>query len=243
MPRFFVPREGIADGRVTVSGDDAWHISRALRMAAGERITVCDPEGKEYLCELDSFGDGAIGGRILSVRLSDRESPLRPVLYQAFPKGDKADTIVQKAVESGAAEIRFFSSSRCIAKPEGASLDRKTERWQRIANEAAKQCGRSLQPVVSCSLTFPDAIRAAAEASLPLFCYEGEGTLPIRRLLPAEIPASASLMIGPEGGFSHEEAEAARTAGMKMTGLGTRILRTETASGFALACLSFAYEM
>lgn len=243
MPRFFVSREEIADGRVTVSGSDAWHISRALRMAAGEKVTVCDPDGKEYLCELDSFSDKSVGGRILSVRMSDREPPSRLIVYQAFPKGEKADLIVQKAVESGAAEICFFPSSRCIARPEGASLERKIERWQRIACEAAKQCGRSLLPTVSCCDNFETALRGACEASLPLLCYEGEGTFSLKCLLPREAPASIALMIGPEGGFSRDEAAAASACGMKMTGLGKRILRTETASGFALACLSFAYEL
>ena len=130
MPRFFVSTENIADGSVTVCGDDAWHIARALRMAVGEHITVCDDVGNERECILEKISDTAVIAAVQSVRRAEGEMPFRTVLYQALPKGDKMDLIVQKAVEQGATEIYPFLSERCISRPDEKSLAKKIVRWQ-----------------------------------------------------------------------------------------------------------------
>ncbi|MBQ7334967.1 MAG: 16S rRNA (uracil(1498)-N(3))-methyltransferase [Clostridia bacterium] len=249
MPRFFVQRSQITDGIVTVTGDDAHHISRSLRMAAGEHITVCDMQKCEYECELTEFLPDRVCAKILSTVCCDTEPPYYAHVFQALPKGDKLDSVIQKAVECGSAELTTFESERCVVRLKGENEDKKVERRQRIALEAAKQSGRGTVPTVNRTVLFSEAVRRAAQADLALFCYEGDGTEPIPAVLRkfhaeakgAEAPV-ISLMIGSEGGFSLAEAEAAKRAGMIPVGLGKRILRTETAASFALACLVYEFE-
>ena len=246
MPRFFVTSSQIENGTVTVKGDDAHHISRALRMAAGERITVCDMARQEYECELVSFLPDCVKARILSCTPSQTEPPVHITLYQALPKGDKLDSAIQKAVECGVSRIVPFESERCVVRAKKENEAHKTERRQRIALEAAKQCGRGIVPEVCATVSFSQMLEEAGESDCALFCYEGDGTRQIGTLLkekPAREAKRLSIVIGSEGGFSLAEAEAARDRGFLMTGLGPRILRTETASGFALACISCILEL
>ena len=245
MPRFFVTSDQIENGTVTVRGDDAHHISRALRMAAGERITVCDMSRREYCCELAEFLPDCVKARIVEETPSETEPPKHITLYQALPKGDKFDSIIQKAVECGVSRIVPFESERCIVRAKPEAEKRKTERRQRIALEAAKQCGRGIIPCVEGTLSFAQMLKDAQTCECVLFCYEGDGTVPLGRLLSkmTENVGRIALVIGSEGGFSHSEAQAAQDAGFLMTGLGARILRTETASGFALACISCVTEL
>lgn len=243
MPRFFVSEEAFADGTVTVGGDDAHHISRSLRMAAGEHITVCNGQGREYDCELTQFLPDRVVARVTSEKPSQTEPPYRVTLYQALPKGEKMDSIIQKAVECGVTAIVPFESEHCIAR-DGDRTEKHTERRARIALEAAKQCGRGIIPEVRKTVSFGQMLKEAAAVSLPLFCYEGEGTDPLPQALRTEtVPDEIAIVVGSEGGFSVREAQAARTAGLHLIGLGARILRTETASGFVLSCLSFRYEL
>lgn len=251
MPRFFVRRDQIDGESVYIRGEDAHHVSRSLRMAAGEHVTVCDMQGVEYDCELCDFSDGEVRARILTCRPADNEPCVFVRLFQALPKGDKLDTVIQKAVECGAGEIVPFESERCVARAKPDTEERKTQRRSRIAEEAAKQCGRSIIPDVRSTVSFEGMLALAAQSDLCLFCYEGDGTEPLGRVLSefftrerckneSERP-SVSVVIGSEGGFSLDEAARARASGFVMAGLGRRILRTETASGFVLAsivCLS-----
>ncbi len=244
MPRFFVRQEQIDNGIVRIVGEDAHHISRSLRMAAGEMITVCDMQGNEYDCELESFEPTEVTAKIVESRHSENEPAVYIRLFQALPKGDKLDSVIQKAVECGVSEIIPFESERCIVRIKSDSEDKKNQRRQRIAAEAAKQCGRSVIPEVKPSVCFASMLDMAKESELCLFCYEGDGTLPLGAILKEEaeknggsLPKTVSIIIGSEGGFSQNEAQRCREAGMRMTGLGKRILRTETASGFVLACI------
>jgi 16S rRNA (uracil1498-N3)-methyltransferase len=252
MPRFFIRKDQVEDGVVTLRGDDAHHVSRALRMAAGEHITVCDMQKHEYECELCEFLPDSVRARILHTSSADTEPPYHVHLYQALPKGDKLDQIIQKAVECGVSEITTFESERCIVRVKDGGEAKKLERRNRISLEAAKQCGRGIVPDVHATVSFAEAIAEASKADLALFCYEGDGTLPLAVLIEdwktknqeflGEKEPTISIVIGSEGGFSLREAEKAIGAGLLGTGLGKRILRTETASGFVLACLVYAFE-
>ncbi|MBQ8431840.1 MAG: 16S rRNA (uracil(1498)-N(3))-methyltransferase [Clostridia bacterium] len=250
MPRFFVQQQQITDGCVTILGDDAHHISRSLRMAAGERITVCDMQSFEYECELTEFLPDRVLATVISRERSRTEPPYRAAVFQALPKGDKLDSIIQKAVECGASEITTFESERCVVRAKDGAEEKKLERRRRIAAEAAKQSGRGILPTVCPTLRFAEAVAKAAEADLPLFCYEGEQT----RLLPEVLkqytpnaeegkPFTVAVVIGSEGGFSLNEVEQATRAGLIPVGLGKRILRTETAASFVLSCLSYEFEL
>ena len=250
MPRFFVRREQINGDTVCIFGDDAHHLSRSLRMAVGEHITVCDMQKCEYTCELTAFLSDHVEARVLSVTASDTEPPYEATVFQALPKGDKLDSIIQKAVECGASRIVTFESERCVVRAKEGNEEKKVERRNRIALEAAKQSGRSILPDVLPTVSFSKALGEAKNADIPLFCYEGDGTEPlpatlraIREKLGKKVNPSVSLMIGSEGGFSLKEAEAARAAGMYPVGLGKRILRTETAASFVLACLVYEFEL
>lgn len=246
MPRFFVRSSQIENGTVTILGDDAHHISRSLRMARGEEITVSDMQRNEYRCRLEEFLPDRVLASVIETGKGDTEPPFELVLFQALPKGDKLDTVIQKAVECGAARIVPFESERCIVHVKKEAEAHKTERRQRIATEAAKQCGRGILPEVLPSVTFPEMLDAAKEAELTLFCYEGDGTVPIGRLLAGVTPEKVrriAVVIGSEGGFSLDEAEKAKNAGFLLTGLGKRILRTETAATFALAAICAVTEL
>ncbi len=245
MPKFFVRQGQIEDGRITLLGDDAFHISRSLRMAKGEHISVCDMQGQEYDCELEEFLADSVIARILSSRGVDNEPQKKIYLYQALPKGDKLDTVIQKAVECGVYEIRLFESERCVAKSKGDSEARKTERRNRIALEAAKQCGRGYIPKVCETVGFREAIGEACRADICLFCYEGESEKSLKRVLEThgQEVGSISIIVGSEGGFSVSEVAYAVEQGAIPVSLGKRILRTETAAAFVLGCLVYEYEM
>ena len=252
MPRFFVRREQIDNGKVCLLGDDAHHISRSLRMAAGEMITVCDMQKREYECVLSEFLPDRVIADVLSERQCDTEPPFVARLYQALPKGDKLDSVIQKAVECGVSEITTFMSERCIAKEKGDE-ENKIRRRNKISLEAAKQSGRGLVPEVRATVSFSEMLSEAKEADIKLFCYEGDETLSLREYLSAEEKRissegdgkapTVSVIIGSEGGFSLAEVEKAREAGLIPVGLGKRILRTETASSFVLSCLCYAFEL
>ena len=251
MPRFFVTKDQIEDGKVTILGDDAHHISRSLRMAAGESITVSDMQKREYECTLCEFLPDRVVARIDSERQCDTEPPFTATLYQALPKGDKLDSVIQKSVECGIAKIVTFNSERCIAK-ENSPEPKKLQRRARISLEAAKQSGRGIIPEVAATISFKEAIKAAAEADIALFCYEGDDTRSLRSFLSekkAELLSKGntcptiSIVIGSEGGFSLSEVAYAKNAGLVPIGLGKRILRTETASSFTLGCLVYEFEL
>ncbi len=247
MPRFFVRDDQISEGEILLTGSDAHHIARSLRMAVGDLLTVCDMRGIEYDCRIDSFDeDRTVTVRVVETRSAETEPPCRIRLYQALPKGDKLDTVIQKAVECGVYEVVPFESERCVVRMKPETEERKTERRGRIAAEAAKQCGRSVIPTVRSTVSFEEMLFLAAESDLCLFCYEGEGTRPLGELLRTAgnlWGKEIAVVIGSEGGFSVKEVECAVAAGMYPTGLGKRILRTETAPLFVLSCLCLATEL
>ena len=244
MPRFFVPSDQITEDAIRITGDDAYHIARSLRMAVGDTLTVADMHGGEYTCRLTKIRDEECTLAPLAYQASTSEPPYALTLYMALPKGDKLETVIQKAVELGAVRIVPFSSSRCIKKPKADKQEERTRRLCRIAAEAAKQCGRAALPEVSDPVEYADMLAQASAADLALFCYEGDGTRPMKELL-SETPAprTVSVVVGSEGGFSLEEAETARAMGLHMTGLGRRILRCETAPAYALSAISYHYEL
>ena len=246
MPRFFVTPDAIREGEATLTGEDAHHISYALRMAVGEEITLCDGEGFLYRCRLSGMDGTSVFATVLEKQADESELASKIYLYQGYPKGDKLELIVQKAVELGAYRIVPFESSRCIKRPKADKIQHTVTRQTKIAHEAAKQCGRAILPEVAAPISFDGMLAECKGHPLALFCYEGEGTEFIRERLaslsPEALPTSIAVVIGSEGGFSPEEAEKAKEAGLLMTGLGGRILRCETASLYALSVLSSFLE-
>ncbi len=262
MPCFFITSDSFSpEGCITIIGEDAHHISRSLRMAAGEHITVADQNGILYDCALESFLPDCVIARICGAWQAESEPPYRIHLYQGLPKGDKLEMIIQKSVECGVYDITPFESEYCVVRmrhDDGEAEARKLQRRQKIATEAAKQCGRGILPQVFPPVTFVEMLKRAAGADLCIFCYEGQRTVSIAKVLAdaretlffkknggetAVKTVDISVIIGSEGGFSPKEAELACNAGAIPTGLGKRILRTETAPVFALSVLSYAFEL
>lgn len=246
MPKFFVRQDQIKENEITVLGDDAFHISRALRMAKGEMIEISDMQGIQYKCILKEFNPDSVVAEIISRFQLDNEPPVKIYLYQALPKGDKLDTVIQKSVECGVYEITPFESDRCVVRSKPDAEERKTERRNRISLEASKQCGRGYVPRVNKTVSFGEAVSLAKKCDLALFCYEGEATVSLRKMLSDAVNKgvdSISVMIGSEGGFSTPEYEMATAGGMVSVGLGKRILRTETAASFVLSCIAYETEL
>ncbi|MBR3716004.1 MAG: 16S rRNA (uracil(1498)-N(3))-methyltransferase [Clostridia bacterium] len=243
MPKFFLPNESFCEDSAVVTGQSARHIAYSLRMAKGDSLTLCDMDGNEYDCVIDSFTQDSVTVKILSSCKAPGEPPYRIILFQALAKGEKMDYIVQKSTELGVCEIVPFESERCIAKSDKKGDLSKTERRRKIASDAAGQCGRGRIPEVSATVSFKEALDRLSRMELAFMCYEGENTLALKALLPDERPTEIGFMIGPEGGFSKQEVEAALERKVKLAGLGKRILRTETASAYVLSSLSFYYEI
>ena len=233
MPRFYI--DPPAGDFVTLTGEDARHICRSLRMAVGEALTLCDGAGIDYNGVLRQT-DGQIATvEILSRQPSQTEPTVSIRLFQALPKGDKMEWIIQKAVELGISEVVPVLTERCISRPDEKSMEKKLLRWQKIAVEAAKQCGRI--PTVCPLMSFSQAVQALGSMEKGLFLYE-KGGLPLKKALCAPA-AQIGIFVGAEGGFSSEEAHLAQEVGATCTSLGNRILRCETAPLAALSAILY----
>lgn len=238
MPRFFI--ENLSEtASFRVTGEDAHHIARVLRMKPGESLTLCDGAGTDYLCELDCLADGEAVCRLVEKTPSRGEPTVQATLFMALPKGDKMDFIVQKATELGATTVVPYLAGRCVSRPDEKSMAKKTLRWQKIAREAAMQCGRGVIPEIRPCVSFEQAVKEATALDLSLFLYENERQNGVRAALTEQPYTKVGLMVGPEGGFEPAEAEAAERAGMQIVSLGTRILRCETAPLAALTAVMY----
>lgn len=236
MPRFFVT-EPFGDS-VVIDGEGARHISRSLRMAVGEEVIVCDTKGNDFLCEIESVADKEVYLKVNSSSKCESEPNVKVTLYQAMPKSDKLELIVQKAVELGVHRIVPVLTSRCISRPDKKSMDKKLDRLNKIALSAAQQSGRGIVPEVSSMISFERAVEEMAKDECPILFYESDGTK-LKTLMDAS-PKSVSIMIGSEGGFEREEVEKAASLGIPAVNLGKRILRCETAPMCALSAIMYA---
>lgn len=235
MPRFFVESKNIFDTYIVICGDDARHIGRSLRMKLADKITVCC-QNKDYECEIESISDTEVKARILSKNKTKSEPDISLTLFQAVPKSDKLEFIVQKAVELGAAKIVPVLTRRCVAKYDVKSFEKKLLRLRRIAEEAAKQSGRGIIPEVCSIIDIESYYGSLQSFDLSLICYEGGG----KRFNDVKGICSSkniSLFIGSEGGFDESEVEKAKENGAVPITLGSRILRCETAPVCAISVI------
>lgn len=227
MPKFFVDKCQVLSNNITVTGDDVNHISRVLRMQSGDELTVCDKEGMDYFCEIEKITKEEVLLKINDKKACPAEPETKVTLYQCIPKSGKMDSIIQKAVELGVYEIVPVLSKRCVAKGE------KSDRWQKISFEAAKQCGRGIIPIVHPAMNFKEAVKSLSEKDLALFPYE-EATDGSLRNIPTDVK-SVGIIVGPEGGFDKGEVEEGKKLGARIITLGKRILRTETAGSTVIS--------
>ncbi len=223
MPRFF--KEFFEDAPF-IDGDDARHILKSLRMKVGESLTVCDTKGFDYDCVITGCTVDRVDLKIQNKTKNDTEPTVFVTLYLCLTKGDKMDTAVRQAVEMGVSKIVPVLSTNCVSRPDGKQISKKCDRWQKIADEAAGQSGRGILPEVGECVTLKNVAQTVKDIDLCLFFYEIGGT-PLSNI--GEEIRTVSVIIGPEGGFTREEAEMLEKNGARVTTLGPRILRAETA--------------
>lgn len=238
MPRFFIDRPvDREETNIIIDGEDGRHIERSLRMAAGEEISVCDSNEQEHFCKITSIQNGVVTAEILYSQPCKNEASIKVTLYQALTKGDKMDTIIQKAVELGVYKIVPVVTKRCVSRPDQKSLLKKCQRWQKIAQQAAMQSHRGIIPEIGEPLDFKRALEQSKENSKNILFYEKGG----EKISDSGIKdiESLGIFIGSEGGFDPEEvSEFLKTGGTTAT-LGKRILRAETAPLAALTIIMY----
>lgn len=241
MARFFMAGTNIKDGRAIIRGQDAEHI-RVLRMRPGEDVVICDGQGTDYRCRLVSSAPGEAEAEVLEVVPCRGEPGVAVTVYAGLPKGERADFLVQKCVEAGASDIVFFNCERCVARPDGRSMEKKLERFCRIAEAAAQQSGRGRIPEVRCEHNYVEMLNLAMKAEAGLFMYEtGEGRVPMKQAIEsAGSFKTAAIVTGPEGGFTEAEARMAKACGLTLCSMGERILRCETAPVIAVSAVMYA---
>lgn len=239
MTRFFVTPEEMQPNFLVLTGENAQH-AKVLRLKNGEEVLVCDGQGLECLCAVSDVSPGQISLVVKDRRESASEASVKVSIYMAFPKADKLEHVIQKATELGVYEIVAFPSARCVSKPDEKSLQKKLERWQKIAASAAEQSGRGRVPQVSVLGSYKEALSRAAEADKALMFYENEQATTLRMAMEQGSAQSISLLTGPEGGLEEKEVAQARDAGLQICTLGKRILRCETAPLCALSAVMYA---
>lgn len=234
MPKFFTKPGYIDNKELRIVGEDVSHISKVLRMSAGDNIIVCDGEGNDYDAVITSISKTEVVAEITGKYVCDTEPCVDVALYQALPKQGKMEYIIQKNTELGINKIIPVYTKRCVVRPSD-----KTERWTKVAESAAKQCGRGIIPQVMPAISFDEALRQMKEYDLALMPYECEEESKLKTVLRSSEYKSVSIFIGPEGGFDLKEVEAAINAGVKTVTLGKRILRTETAASAVLPIIMY----
>ncbi len=238
MPRFFVPASVCTDSAPALTGEQAGHC-KVLRLHVGDSVTLCDGAGLDYPGEITAISPTCVELALGAGVPSETEPQVAVSVYMAFSKGDKLEHVIQKATELGAFEIVAFPTSRCVSRPEGKSLGKKVERWQKIALAAAQQCGRGRIPQVRVLDSFSQALTELVALDLGVLLYESEREFSLKQALAAK-PATVGLLSGPEGGFAPEEVAMATEKGVAICTLGKRILRCETAPLCALTATMFA---
>ena len=234
MRRLFY--KGLLADTIKITGSDAHHLMHVMRAKAGQLVTVVDDNGQVAAMEMVAFSDSAVTLQLKEHLAADTESPLKIMLAQCLLKADKMDMVVQKAVELGAVGVIPISSQNCVARYDAKKGAARKDRWQKIADEAAKQCGRTallkVRPIVTLRQFIADM--QATDSSL-VFFYENENEQSAKEYLRSLKAKQIVLLVGPEGGFSLDEAKLIEEAGGKSVTLGPRILRAETAALTAIA--------
>ena len=242
MPKFFIEKEKIISGEIVISGGDATHIAKVLRMEPGESLTLCDGEGTDFDAEIISATKEEVSLKILSERPCSAEPGLKVTLFQGLPKQGKMDYIIEKCTELGIHEIVPVACIRSVVNVKEDKQDKKLARWRKIAAESVKQCKRGAIPNFTEVMTVKEAILYAKSLSLTVACYENEEQFSLKEAFSGEKPDSIGIFIGPEGGFDEKEVELFLQENIKTVTLGSRILRTETAGHTVLSCAMYEYD-
>lgn len=232
---WFFAQEGISGDEYLITGEDARHIEKSLRMKVGEELLLADTDDKEHSCIIEEISASGVRVKVQSTRPCLQEADVKVTLYQALTKGDKMDLIVQKAVELGVHGIVPVITARCVSRPDEKSLRKKVERWQKISLSAAQQSCRGIVPQVAEAISFKEALKRSEGADRRIIFYEGGGEK-LSAILGGSV-REVAIFIGPEGGFELSEVKDATESGVVRATLGKRILRAETAPLAALSAI------
>ena len=248
MPKFFVAENQIDNNKITIIGDDVNHIKYVLRQKSGDKITICDTsKEQDYLCKIDKIEEKSIDCNIIEKLENNTESNVKVTIFQGLPKADKLELVIQKSVELGAYDITPLQMKRCVVKLNEKDKLKKIQRWQKISEVAAKQCGRNIIPKINNIVNVKEVCNLCNEYDIVLIAYENEkeNTLKkelknLKKLDKEEI--KVAVIIGPEGGIAPEEIEMFEENGAKIITLGNRILRTETVALSVLSIIMYELE-
>ena len=247
MPKFFVKNNQIENGKIIITGEDVNHIKNVLRLNIDDDIQVCNVDTSvNYTCGISKISNEKIQCNIFKQIDSKAESNIHIHVFQGIPKSDKMELIIQKCVELGISELTPVEMKRCIAKIEEKSKTKKLERWQKISEVAAKQCGRDIVPKINNVTNIKNICNLTSKYDIVLLAYENEqiNTLKSELLKIKNIKSNdvkVAIIIGPEGGLDKEEVDYLKENGVKVITLGKRILRTETVA-FVLTSI-IMYEL
>ena len=241
MPKFFVPKENISENKIIINNEDVAHLKRVLRACVGDELILCDGKGINYIANISSIEDKEIICDIISSEKSLTESNIEITIFQGIPKASKMDYIIQKTTELGVVNVIPCEMSRCVSKIENAKdSKKKVDRWQKIAEEAAKQSGRGIIPKVSEPVKFKHAVEMMKGYDLSFAPYECEEQNKLKDILTSKNNVKTiAYMIGPEGGYDLDEINYLKDNNISTVTLGKRILRTETAGEAVLAMVMY----
>lgn len=236
MPKFFVKTNQINEDEIIILNEDVNHIKNVLRANINDIINVCNSEdSKNYKCRIHRLENDKIVCKIEEQVKSEVEGRVNLTIYQGLPKSDKMELIIQKATELGVSEITPLKMDRCVAVLDGKSEEKKIERWQKIAEVAAKQSGRDIIPKINNVLSIKKLCDLVKEYNIVLLAYENEKDnsikselVKLKQLCKDSDKINIAVIIGPEGGIANGEVDLLKNAGAKVVSLGNRILRTET---------------
>jgi len=244
IPRVFVSMENIDDKTAKIVGSDVNYLKNVLRLKVGDEIRVLDSRSKEYSAKISSINADCVISELIGERHPKSEPKVKVTIAHGIPKNPKMDFVVQKATELGVQRIIPIIAERTVVKIKPDKKDNKIIRWQKIAKEAAQQSGRLIIPVVEEFMEFKDLFLLKNEFDMCIMLWEMEKENTIKKILQeAKDLKRVLVLIGPEGGFSHEEAETAKCEGFITATLGTRIVRTETASIAVLSMFNYEFEL
>ena len=249
MPRYFVKSAQIEQEKINIIGEDVKHIKNVLRKMPGDIIEICNQEDrKAYECEIIEIKEDKIINKIIK-ELESQEYQIKVDIYQGLPKADKMELIIQKSVELGVNAIIPVEMKRCVVKLDNKSADKKIERWQKIAESAAKQSGRNIIPEIKSLIKVEDIITLKNEYDSIIVCYENEKVntikkelLQLKETLQRSGNVNVAIVIGPEGGLEEKDVENLKQNGAKIVTLGSRILRTETVALNVLSIIMYELE-
>jgi 16S rRNA (uracil1498-N3)-methyltransferase len=234
LRRVYVDAPLSAGSRVTLEGNAAHHVTRVLRLRVGEALTLFNGQGGEYAAGIDRAHADTVTVSVGAFSDEERESPLAVTLAQGISRGERMDFVVQKATELGVSSIVPLLTERSVVKLDAHQADRKWNHWRAIAVAACEQSARNRLPQVREVASFAGFVKEARAAGSAAILLSPQGE---RRVSEIQKVAAVTVLIGPEGGLTHEEQEAAIAAGYLPVRMGPRVLRTETAALAALALL------